>query len=48
MSDLPCRFTFRPENPIDPPIELLAAMCIIRSRPPRLPLPANDNLRRSA
>jgi len=46
---LACRITFRPENPVAPPVELLAAMCIIKERPSsRLPRPANENLRASA
>lgn len=44
-----CRITFRPENPVEPTLALLEAMCIIRETPPRrLPPAANENLRASA
>jgi len=48
MTNLGCQITFWPGNTVQPSAELLQSMCIMRSRPPRLPRPANDNLKASA
>lgn len=49
MSNLGCRITFRPENPVAPSIELLTIMCVMKT-PPQFPLPrpANENLKATA
>jgi hypothetical protein len=47
--ELGCRITFRRENPVVPPVKLLATMGIIRpKRGAPMPLSANENLRASA
>jgi hypothetical protein len=41
---LGCGITFWPGNPVQPSLELLTTMCIIRNAPSRRPpQPANDN-----